>query len=170
MRLYASKIPVIAADIVRMLTVDKDIETTQAAEVEEDLAAVMREYLRMEREITEKAKDRAERIGAGAAEVQRFKRQMAEERNFGLGAEAVSWILDQLVQMLLRSNNVDEVFSEDAVLRRKMRQVLERHMSIDDEMDKEVRSRLKHLREGTQSWDIEYARVMEQVKRRRNIE
>jgi hypothetical protein len=170
MRLYASKIPVIAADIVRMLTVDKDIETTQAAEVEEDLAAVMREYLRMEREITEKAKDRAERIGAGAAEVQRFKRQMAEERNFGLGAEAVSWILDQLVQMLLRSNNVDEVFSEDAVLRRKMRQVLERHMSVDDEMDKEVRSRLKHLREGTQSWDIEYARVMEQVKRRRNIE
>jgi len=170
MRLYAAKIPVIAADIVRMLTLDKDIETSETAEVEDDLASVMREYLRMDREITEKAKDRAERIGAGATEVQRFKRQMAEERNFGLGAEAVSWILDQLVQMLLRSNNVDEVFSEDADLRRKMRQVLERHMSVDEEMDKEVRSRLKHLSEGTQNWDIEYARVMEQVKRRKNIE
>lgn len=170
MRLYAAKIPVIAADIVRMLTLDKDIETSETAEVEDDLASVMREYLRLDREITEKAKDRAERIGAGATEVQRFKRQMAEERNFGLGAEAVSWILDQLVQMLLRSNNVDEVFSEDADLRRKMRQVLERHMSVDEEMDKEVRSRLKHLSEGTQNWDIEYARVMEQVKRRKNIE
>ena len=170
MRLYAAKIPVIAADIVRILTLDKDIETSETAEVEDDLASVMREYLRMDREITEKAKDRAERIGAGATEVQRFKRQMAEERNFGLGAEAVSWILDQLVQMLLRSNNVDEVFSEDADLRRKMRQVLERHMSVDEEMDKEVRSRLKHLSEGTQNWDIEYARVMEQVKRRKNIE
>jgi hypothetical protein len=170
MRLYAAKIPVIAADIVRVLTLDKDIETTERAEVEEDLASVMREYLRLDREITEKAKDRAERIGAGAAEVQRFKRQLADERNFGLGAEAVSWILDQLVQMLLRSNNVDEVFSEDADLRRKMRKVLERHMGVDDEMDKEVRSRLKHLSEGTQNWDVEYARVMELVKRRKNIE
>jgi hypothetical protein len=170
MRLYAAKIPVIAADMVRVLTAEKDIEVNHGAEVEDDLASVLREYLRVEREITERAKDRAERIGAGATEAQRFKRQLAEERSFGLGAEGISWMLDQLVQMLLRSNNVDEVFSEDAVLRRKMRAVLERHMSVDDEIDKEVRSRLKHLSEGTQNWDIEYARVMELVKRRKNVE
>jgi hypothetical protein len=170
MRLYAAKITVIAGDIVRSLTLDKDIEVEDAPEVEDDLASVMREYLRLDREITERAKDRAERIGGGASEVQRIKRQLAEERNFGLGAEGVSWILDQLVQMLMRSNNVEEVFADDAVLRRKMRAVLERHMGVDDEMDKEVRSRLKHLSEGTQNWDVEYGRVMEQVKRRRNIE
>lgn len=170
MRLYAAKIPVIASDIVRALTLENDIDVADGPEVEDDLASVMREYLRLDREISEKAKDRAERIGAGATEIQRFKRQLAEERNFGLGAEAVSWMLDQLIQMLLRSNNVEEVFSEDAVLRRKMRVVLERHMGVDDEMDKEVRSRLKHLSEGTQNWDVEYARVMEQVKRRRNVD
>ncbi|MBL8682668.1 MAG: DUF507 family protein [Myxococcales bacterium] len=170
MRLYAAKIPVIAADIVRTLTLDKDIEVGDGPEVEDDLASVLREYLRVEREITERGKDRAERIGAGATEAQKFKRQLADERNFGLGAEGISWMLDQLVQMLLRSNNVDEVFAEDAVLRRKMRAILERHMGVDDEMDKEVRSRLKHLSEGTQNWDVEYARVMEQVKRRKNVD
>jgi hypothetical protein len=170
MRLYAAKIPVIAGDIVRTLTLGNDIDVEDGPEVEQDLASVLREYLRLDREITESAKDRAERIGAGSSEVQRIRRQLAEDKGFGLGAEGVSWILDQLVQMLLRSNNVGEVFSDDAVLRRKMRAVLERHMAVEEEMDKEVRSRLKHLSEGTQSWDVEYGRVMEQVKRRKNVE
>jgi hypothetical protein len=170
MRLYAAKIPVITADIVRALTQDKDIEVEDTAEVEDDLGSVLKEYLRLDREITERAKDRAERVGGGASEVQRIKRQLAEDRAFGLGGEGISWMLDQLVQMLLRSNNVAEVFADDSVLRRKMRAALERHMAVDDEMDKEVRSRLKHLSEGTQNWDVEYARVMEQVKRRRAIE
>jgi hypothetical protein len=170
MRLYAAKIPLITADIVRALTVENDIDVSNTAEVEQDLASVLREYLRLEREISERAKDRAEQIGASSAEVQRIKRKMADDRNFGLGAEGISWILDQLVQMLMRSNNVDEVFVEDATLRRKMRTVLERNMAVDDEIESEVRSKLKHLSEGTQNWDVEYAKVMDQVKRRRGVE
>ncbi|MDP3276484.1 MAG: DUF507 family protein [Deltaproteobacteria bacterium] len=170
MRLYPAKISLIAADILRGLTQDGDIELEDRAEAEEDLCSVMREYLRQDREITERAKDRAEKIGAGNAEVHRIKRKMAEDLNFGLGGEAVSWILDQAVQMLMRSSNVAEIFAEDPVLRRKMRAVLERYMNVDDEMDTEVRSRLKHLSEGTQNWEVEYARVMEQIKRRHNVD
>lgn len=170
MRLYAAKIPVITADIVRALTAENDIDVTDTAEVEQDLASVLREYLRLEREISERAKDRAEQIGANSAEVQKLKRKYAEDRNFGLGAEGISWMLDQLIQMILRSNNVEEVFADDAVLRRKMRAVLERNMAVDEDIEVEVRSRLKHLSEGTQNWDVEYTKVMEQVKRRRGVE
>ena len=170
MRLYPAKIPVITADIVRALTADTDIEVGDTAEVEQDLASVLREYLRLDREISEKAKDRGEQIGANSSEVQKIKRKFADDRNFGLGAEGISWMLDQLIQMLLRSNNVEEVFVEDAVLRRKMRAVLERNMAVDDDMEQEVRSKLKHLSEGTQNWDVEYSKVMEQVKRRRGVE
>ena len=62
MKLYSSKVPVIAMDIVRVLTAEKDIEVTSAREVEADIEAVLREYLRMERDLTEKAKDRVEQV------------------------------------------------------------------------------------------------------------
>ena len=37
----------------------------------------------------------------------------------------------------------------------------------DSELDAEVRGQLRNLKEGTSQWDIEYARVLEQVKRKR---
>jgi hypothetical protein len=32
-----------------------------------------------------------------------------------------------------------------------------------------VRAQLKHVKEGTAQWDVEYARVLETVKRRRGV-
>lgn len=169
MRLYSGKIEVIAGEIVRTLTHDNDIETSRPREVEADLESVMREYLRLEREITERAKDRMEATGAQRQDLGRIKRTLAEQKGLGLGDESVSWILDQMLQMLMRSPHVDEVFSEDTEMRRKMRTILQKHMSADDELDKEVRAKIKNLQEGTQTWEIEYARVMEQVKRKRGL-
>src|SRR4051794_20444349 len=113
MRLYSGKISVIAGDIVRTLRSENDIEAATPREVEADLESVLREYLRLDREITEKAKDRLEATGSDRNELGRLKRTLAEQKGFGLGEESVSWILDQLLQMLMRSNHVDEVFSED---------------------------------------------------------
>ncbi len=170
MRLYSGKIGVIADEIVRMLTTDKDIETQNPREVEADLESVMKEYLRLDRSITEQAKDRMEATGAERQDLNRIKRTLAEQRGFGLGEESISWILDQMLAILMRSSHVDEVFSEDVAMRRKMRLVLAKHMSVDDELDKEVRAKIKNLQEGTQNWDVEYAKVMEQAKRKRGVD
>jgi hypothetical protein len=169
MRLYSGKIPVIAGDIVRTLTTDKDIEVTNPREVEADLESVLKEYLRVDRELSERAKDRLEATGGDRTELNRIKRTLAEQRGFGLGDEALSWILNQLVQMLMRSTNVDEVFSDDEVMRRKMRTILQKHMAVDDELDKEVRAKIKNLQEGTNTWEVEYAKVMDQVKRKKGL-
>jgi hypothetical protein len=169
MRLYSAKVPVIAGDIVRILTAEKDIETNSPREVEADLESVLKEYLRQEREITERAKDRLEATGGERSELNRVKRALAEQRGLGLGEESVPWLLNQLLQMLMRSPNVDEVFSEDDALRRKMRGVLQRHLAADEELDQEVRAKIKNLQEGTQTWEVEYNRVMEQVKRKRGL-
>jgi len=169
MRLYSGKIPVIATDIVRVLTNENDIECGNPREVEADLESVMKEYLRLEREITERAKDRMEATGAERQDLNRIKRAIAEQRGFGLGEESVSWILDQMLAILMRSPHVDEVFSDDPSMRRKMRTVLQKHMSVDDELDKEVRAKIKNLQEGTANWDVEYSKVMEQVKRKKGV-
>lgn len=169
MKLYSSKVPVIAMDIVRVLTAEKDVEVSNAREAEADIEAVLREYLRMERDLTEKAKDRVEQLGGGREDISRVKKTMAEQRNIGLGGDAISYILNQILSLMMRSPHIEEVFSEDDVIRRKCKKVLERHMAADEELDKEVRDQIKNLQEGTRTWEVEYQRVTEQVKRRRGI-
>lgn len=169
MRLYKEKIPVIAMDIVRVLIAEQDIEADDPREVEADVESVLKEYLRLERDLTEKAKDRVEATGGSRQDITRFKKVLAEQRNIGLGAEGISYILDQLLAILMRSPHVEEIYSEDADIRRKARKVLERHMAAEEELDREVRDKIKNLEEGTRTWEVEYARMMEQVKRKRGV-
>jgi hypothetical protein len=42
-------------------------------------------------------------------------------------------------------------------------------MAVDSTLDAEVRAQLRHVREGTRDWEIEYAKVLEQVKRRKGL-
>ena len=57
MRLYSGKIPAVGTEIVKSLVEAGDIEVTDRAEAEMDVQAVLKEYLRLDREITEKTKD-----------------------------------------------------------------------------------------------------------------
>ena len=81
----------------------------------------------------------------------------------------LDYLLDQIVEMLMHSGNVDEVFAQDVDMRRKMAPVLKRHMAVDEELDRETRSHIKHMEEGTSTWEIEYRRVMEEIKRRKGL-
>ncbi len=169
MKLYSSKIPVIAMDIVRVLSQEGDLETNNPREVEADIEAVLKEYLRMERDLTERAKDRVEAVGGTRQDLGKYKKLLADQRNVGTGGESVSYILNQLLAIFMRSPHVEELFSDDDVIRKKCRRVLERHMNEDEEIDREVRDKIKNLQEGTKTWEVEYARVMEQVKRKRGV-
>jgi len=42
-------------------------------------------------------------------------------------------------------------------------------MAVDEELDQEVRQRIRNLEEGTSAWDIEYKRVMDQMKMKHGI-
>jgi hypothetical protein len=50
-----------------------------------------------------------------------------------------------------------------------MKEIIRRHMLVDEELDAEVRNRIRNLQEGTANWDVEYAKVMEQIKQKRGI-
>src|SRR5687768_15220147 len=63
MRLYSGKIPAIAQEIIRTLTQAEDIEVGDEGEAQLDVEAVLKEYLRTEREITDKTKDLLESRG-----------------------------------------------------------------------------------------------------------
>src|SRR5690606_11585293 len=109
-------------------------------------------------------KDVMEIRGLPYAQFGRIKRGLADQKEFGLGEEAITWILNQLLETFMQSRAVDEIFADDATLRRKVRDILRKHMSVDEELDKEVRQRIKNLEEGSATWEIEYAKVLDQMK------
>jgi len=166
MKLYAGKIDAIASEIIRVLEQDGDIELADRQEAQLDVASVLKEYLRVDRELTERAKDILEIRGLSYSAFGRTKRALADEKDFGLGEEGINWITSQLLETFMQSKHVDEIYADDAQLRRKIKEILKKHMAVDEELDREVRQRIKNLEEGTQTWEIEYQRVMDQMKNR----
>ena len=169
MRLYSGKVPAIATEVVRALLAAKDIEAESPKEVEADIGAVLNQYLTDEREVNERAKDILERTGKAQSDFQRVRALVADEKHIKVGDETLDYLLDQVVEMLMHSHHVDEVFVEDVELRRKMAPVFKKHMAVDDSLDAEVLAQLRHIREGTREWDVEYGRVLEQMKRKKGL-
>jgi len=169
MRLYSAKVPAISAEIVRTLVDQQAIEVVDAGEVELDVASFLKEYIRVDRELTDKAKDVMEKRGLAYGQFSKIKRGLAEEKDFGLGEEGMTWICNQLLENFMHSANVAEVFADDPTLRRLIKDVLKKHMGVDEELDAEVRQRIKNLEEGTATWELEYSRVMDQIKQKHGL-
>ena len=169
MRLYPGKVDTIAAEIITSLTQSGDIEVSDGNEAQLDASAVLKEYIRVDKELTERAKDILEIRGLPYSHLGRTKRQLAEQKEFGLGEEGLSWIANQMLEAFMSSRHIDEVFAEDAILRRKIKDICKKHMAVDEQIDQEVRDRIKNLEEGTQAWDLEYAKVLEQIKQKHGL-
>jgi hypothetical protein len=169
MKLYAGKIDTIAAEIIGRLTSENDIDIDESEEARLDVASILKEYLRVDRELTERAKDIMEIRGLSYSAFGRTKRSLADQKDFGLGEEGVSWICTQLLEMFMQSPHIEEIYADDATLRRKIKEILNKHMTVDEELDKEVRQRIRNLEEGTSTWEVEYNRVMEQMKQKHGL-
>src|SRR4029079_4031252 len=150
----------IAAEVITTLTQAGDIDVSDANEAQLDVAAVLKEYIRVDKDLTEKAKDILEIRGLPYSALGRTKRQLADQKEFGLGEDGITWICNQLVETFMQSRHIEEVYADDAKMRRKLKDIVRKHMQVDDELDQEVRQRIKNLQEGTAAWDVEYAKVM----------
>jgi hypothetical protein len=168
-KLYTGKIATIAEEMIRTLSSDGDIEVGEAHEAQLDVEAILKEYVRLDRELTDKAKDLMEQRNLPYGQFGKLKRSMAEEKQFALGEEATAWIANQILESFMASAHVEEVFADDVVLRKKVRDILRKHMMVDEELDQEVRNRIKNLEEGTQAWELEYKRAMDQIKRKHGL-
>jgi hypothetical protein len=169
MKLYTGKIPTIAAEMIQSLVSTNEIEVNDAHEAQLDVEAVLKEYVRMDREITDKAKDLLEQRKLPYGQFGKLKRGLADERGFALGEEATGWIANQILETFMQSQLVEEVYADDVALRKKLKEILKKHMMVDEELDQEVRRRIKNLEEGTQTWELEYQKAMEQIKRKHGI-
>src|SRR5450432_4293959 len=171
MRIYPKVIPVISREVVQLLMQDGDVEVEpmRIADAEMDLSAIMREYLTNEDRVNQATREALERRGYDYSKFNQVKREMADVRGFKMGDEGVEYIINQMIEFLLISRNVEEVFAEDHVIRKKIYGVFKKHLDVDEDIDREARSRLKHLSEGTQAWEVEYQKTVEQIRRNKGL-
>ena len=171
MKLYPKLIPAIAREIVERLTKDGDVEVEplRMGDAEMDMTSIMKEYLASEERVNQATRDALDRRGYDHSKFAQVKREMADVRGFKMGDDGVDFIIGQMMEFLLVSRNVEEVYAEDNVLRKKIYGIMKRHLEIDEEVDREARSRLKHLQEGTSAWEIEYQKAVEQIRRNKGL-
>ncbi|MBX7097126.1 MAG: DUF507 family protein [Myxococcaceae bacterium] len=171
MRLFPKVIPIVSREVIARLMSDKDIEVeaTRINDAELDLAAIMREYLTQEEKVNQATREALERRGYDHSKFAQVKREMADVRGFKMGDEGIEDVINQMLEFLLISRNVEEVFSADNVMRMKIFEVMKKHLDVDDDIDREARSRLKHLQEGTSAFEIEYQKTVEQIRRARGL-
>ena len=169
MRLFAGRVSPIAQEVVRALVAAGDIEAEHPTEVVLDVEAVLRNYLQMEKDVNEKTRELLDRTGRGGEQYSRVREQIADSKGIKVGDETLDYLLDQVVEMFGHSKNVDEIYAQDVELRRKMAPIFKKHMGEDDKLDAEIRAQLKHVKEGSRDWDVEYARMAEIIKRKRGL-
>lgn len=169
MRLFSGKVAPLAEELINALVENKDIECESKKEATLDVEAVFNSYLQTEREATERAKEVLQARGLAQSEFARIRRLTAEQKGIKVGDDMLDHLLDQLIEMLMHSSNVDEVFVEDHDLRRRMRPILRKYLELDEALDAEVRSKLRHVQEGSRTWEVEYRRIMDDIQRRKGL-
>jgi len=172
MRIYRGRIEPAIQEIAKTLIKQGMIEVSADLldEVRKDLESVLTEYQRMEREINERAKDLIAKRGLTYSSIGKLRRALAQEKNFKLDDDALDYIVEQMIEIMFSSAHVEEVFGEDHDINRIIAPIMRKHMSIDD-LDKEVRQKIKHLQdaEGTMNWEFEYGRVKADLERLKKL-
>jgi len=170
MRLYRSQIENISQQILEQLLKDGDVELADHQEAGLDVQSVLKEYLRLERVVSEETKDTISRQNLDRGQFGRVRSLVAKNHGFAYGQEGIFWMTSQIIETLMESNHVHEVFAEDKILHKKIKQIITQQMKLDDLLDSAAREQLKHLQEGTEKWDIEYKKALETLRRKRGLE
>src|SRR5262249_477332 len=110
MRLYPKVIPVISRETIQQLMQDGHIqpEAMRIADAEMDLSDIMREYLTNEERVNQATREALERRGYDHSKFNQVKREMADVRGFKMGDEGIEYVVNQMIEFLLISRNVEE--------------------------------------------------------------
>jgi hypothetical protein len=135
MRLSPKVVPSISRQAIELLMQEGDIEVERVriADAEMDLSAIMREYLTNEERVVQATREALERRGQDNSKFEQTKREMADLRGFKTGDEGIEYVIGQMIEFLLISRNVEEVFAGDEVLRGKLRAVMSRLLALEPE-------------------------------------
>jgi len=171
-RIYRSQVPRLAEEIVETLIKEEDIEVRpeSAPEAVQDIRAIMDEHLRQESKIVQKVRDIMHERQITYDQFGRVKSQVCEEYGHLSGDDGIRWIIGQILENFMITHHVEEVFSDDFTMRKKMMNIFKRQLIDEADLDREARSRIKNVREGTPEWELEYKKALEEIRRKKGLQ
>lgn len=171
MKLYRAKIPEIAKQTIALLVQEGDIEveSENREEAERDLQAIMEEYLRRDSDFRTRVKDDMARRNTPYSEYGRVRSRLADQSGHPLGDDVERFLTRQFIENMLISRFVEEVYSEDKEIHKKVIALLRSHTVDEGEIREAAASRIKNVKEGTVDWEIELQKAVREEKKRRGL-
>jgi hypothetical protein len=169
MLLTPMKVHDVAREMLQLLQAEGHIESSMPREVQLDLEAVLNQYIRTEQELIARARQTLDSRGLSNRDFGRVLQTLADQKGVKVGEEAMDYVLEQLLEMLLNSSNVDEIYAEDHDLRRQLRIPLRKLEDLEMQKSEKKPARVVSLapEEATPSWELEYNKLLEDIRRRR---
>ncbi len=169
MLLPPHKVTDVARDMFQALQRSELIETNLPREVQLDLEAVLNQYIKTEQDLVTRARQTLESRGLTNRDFGRVLQGLAEQKGVKVGEEGMDYLLEQLLQMVLNSSNIEEIYGEDHEIRRELRAPLRKVNEQREKVDREVKAKVSIVEEGSPVWEIEYQKMMEEIRRRRGL-
>ncbi len=172
MRIFRSQVPRLGEEIVDTLGREGDIEVVPENREEAilDVRSILDEYLRQESKVVQDVRDYMHERQITYDQFGKVKGMLADERGHPTGDDGIRWIIGQIIEAFLMSNHVEEVYSDDYLMRKKMNVLFRRILVDEADLDKEARARIKNVREGTQDWEFEYKKALEEIMKKKGLE
>ena len=171
MKLYRSKIPLIAQECIQRLVSDGDIEVDpeRRAEAEADLVAIMEDFLRRDTDLRDVIRDRMSRGAIPYDQYGKIRNELAEQRAHPTNDDIERYLARQFAEVLMISPSVEEVFSDDTTLYKKLLAVVRGHDVDEASIRDEARAKVKNVREGTVEYEIAFEAAVRDVKKRKGL-
>lgn len=169
MKLYRAKVPEIAREAIVTLTSANDIEVNDLEEAQQDLVAIMEEFLRRDSELRRRVKDQMARRNLPYGEYGRVRKAMADEMGHPMGGDVERFLARQFIENLMITRFVEEIWSEDEVMYKKVLEVLRSHDVDEEAIREEAAAKVKNVKVGTVEYEIALRDAVREVKRRHGL-
>jgi len=171
MKLYQSKVPQIANEVIKTLMQSDSIEVELAnvGESELDLVAIMEEYLRRDRSLVESVREYMHRRSVPYNQFGRMRSRRAEEQSHPLGEDVEKFLARQFLENFMISNHVEEVFASDRHILNQILEVLMRHHVDEKAIREEARQKILNISEGSVEYEIALRKAIKEVKLRHGL-
>jgi hypothetical protein len=171
MKLYRTRIPAIARQVIEEFAGDGSIEVLaeNRTEAETDLVAIMEEYLRRDMDLRDSVREHMSRRAVPYDRYGKVRSSMAQEAQHPTGNEVERFLARQFVENFMISRFIEEVYADDVALMKRIRAVLESYDVDESAIRDEAREKVKNLAEGTVDYEIALSHAVKEVKKKRGL-
>ncbi|MFT7518259.1 MAG: hypothetical protein ACI9MC_000389 [Kiritimatiellia bacterium] len=171
MKLYRAKVDDIAIETIKVLMENGDIEVLQDSreEAEQDLIAIMEEFLRRDNELRTSIKDHMASRKLPYGDYGKVRKQFMDRAGHPQRDDIERFLSRQFVECLMITRHVEEVWAEDEDLYKRVRDVLRSHDVDEDVLREQAAAKVKNVTEGTVEYEIAIREALREIKKRHGL-